>query len=110
MALIALLMVIGSYGIAEVSKKKREKGADIAVGDNGDKQDLGKTVYDAKCANCHGPAGNNGMPGVKDLTVTGLSKDEIKSVVRNGKGNMLPVELTDDQLDAVADYVQTLKK
>ena len=110
LALIALLMVIGSYGLAEVSKKKREKGTDIAVDDNSDKESLGKTVYEAKCSNCHGPEGNAGVAGAKDLTVTTMSKDEIKAITRNGKGMMAPVELTDEQLDAVADYVQTLKK
>ena len=110
MALIALLLVIGSYGLAEVSKKKRVKGTDIVVDDN-NKNDLGKSVYEAKCANCHGPQGNAGVAGAKDLTATTLSKDEIKDISKNGKG-MMPgnPDLTPEQLDAVADYVQTLKK
>lgn len=111
MAVIALLMVIGAYGLAEVSKKKRSQGTDITVDtskSNG--SDLGKAVYEAKCSNCHGPQGNAGVAGAKDLTVTALSKEEIKAITKNGKGMMPPVELTEEQLDAVAEYVQSLKK
>lgn len=110
MAVIALLMIIGAYGLAEASKGKRERGSDIETVKTSDSNNLGKTVYEAKCVNCHGPAGNAGVAGAKDLTVTTMGKDEIKAITKNGKGMMPPVELTEEQLDAVAEYVQSLKK
>lgn len=110
LAALALIMIIGAYGLAEASKGKRERGSDIETVKTSDSNNLGKTVYEAKCVNCHGPAGNAGVAGAKDLTVTTMGKDEIKAITKNGKGMMPPVELTEEQLDAVAEYVQSLKK
>lgn len=110
MALIALLMVIGAYGLGEVSKKKRVQGTDVVVEGNDDTEGLGKSVYDAKCANCHGPQGNAGIGGAKDLSATTLDKDGIMAIVKNGKGMMPPTDLPQDQLEAVSEYVRSLKK
>ena len=110
-ATLALLMIIGAYGLAEVSKKKRIQGNEIVTDKAAaTKADIGKTVYDAKCTNCHGPQGNAGVAGAKDLSATAMSEDEIKHIVRNGKGMMPPADLTDEQVDAVTEYVKALKK
>lgn len=111
LAALALLMIIGAYGLGEVSKKKREKGADVVVNEAAPKEDMGKSVYDAKCSNCHGGDGKLGIGGAKDLSASVMGDEEMKSVIVNGKGAMPPVSgLTPEQVDAVTAYVKSLKK
>ncbi len=72
----------------------------------------GAEIYAANCKLCHGSTGDLGMGEAKDLSVSVLSKEEIISMVTNGKGNMVPYEniLTTKQIEAVAEYVQSLRK
>jgi len=67
-----------------------------------------EAVAQGKCIGCHGGDLTGGMgPG---LVGTKLSKDEIKDIVKNGKGSMPAQGITDDaELDAMADYILSLK-
>ena len=67
-----------------------------------------EAVTQGKCIGCHGGDLTGGMgPG---LVGTNLSKDELKDTIKNGKGSMPPQGITDDaELDAMADYILSLK-
>ena len=81
----------------------------------------GKVVYDRACKNCHGADGvanpaivkmmkveirNLGSPGVQ-----GMTDDQIKKIVTDGKGKMQPIRsVTGKSVDDVVAYVRTLKK
>jgi mono/diheme cytochrome c family protein len=111
LALIALLMVIGAYGLAEVSKKKRIQGGEIVTEPTASKEDMGANIYAQRCINCHGAKGDAKFNGAYDLSVTTLGTEEIKNIIHNGKEAMPPnPDLSEDQLDAVTEYVKTLKK
>lgn len=69
----------------------------------------GKTVFDQNCNGCH-PGGDRGVgPALKGRN---LSADVIKTTVRSGKGGMpaFPAaQVSDQQLNNVVAYVQSLK-
>ena len=78
--------------------------------EGGENADGAAVFASAGCGGCHtfGPANSNGTVGPK-LDGIDLSKDEIAQQVRNGGGGMPPFgdSLSDDEIDAVADYVES---
>lgn len=68
-----------------------------------------QSLYMAKCVACHGADGKLGAAGAKNLAETKLSVDEVKQQIINGKGAMPPFgnQLTEDEIQAIADYVLT---
>jgi uncharacterized membrane protein SirB2 len=104
LAALSLLLITGSYGIAEVYGKKKgiakayNKETIVAETD-------GKTLYEINCVLCHGSDGKLGKVGAKDLNASTLDVAGIKDVILNGKGNMQPLKLTDSQAATIAEYV-----
>jgi mono/diheme cytochrome c family protein len=79
--------------------------------------DDGKTLYDSKCAMCHGKDGvaksmAKGSANLNDPKwQEANSVDAIAKTITDGKGKM-PAEkdkLTADQIKAIAAYVKTIK-
>lgn len=106
LAALSLLLITGSYGIAEVYSKK--KG--IPKTDNTGLAD-GKALYENNCASCHGSDGKLGMSGSKDLTATQLDIAGINNVIVQGKGMMPKAsQLNAEQASAVAEYVHSSLK
>ncbi len=104
LGVLAFVMIVGAYGLAEMSKKPANKAASSAVD--------GKEIYTANCTKCHGDDGKAGIMGAYDLTASTLDKNGMMEVVKNGKERMAAWKgaLTDEQISAVCDYVMTLKK
>jgi uncharacterized membrane protein SirB2 len=102
LAVISLLLILGSFGLAEVYHKKKgiSKGAEIAS----DSLD-GKVLYEANCSSCHGNDGKLGLSGSKNLAVTELDESGIKDIVVHGKGLMPAAQVNDEQAAAIAQYV-----
>jgi mono/diheme cytochrome c family protein len=80
-------------------------------------QAAGEATYKAKCASCHGATGTPSagmakMMGIKaasDPDIKKLSADDEFASVKNGKGKMKPIALSDQEIkDAVA-FFRTLK-
>ena len=71
----------------------------------------GKELYLLHCASCHGEAGDLGVSGAKNLKITTLDINEIKTILANGK-NAMPAFKTilgsQGNIDSVAIYVTTL--
>jgi len=108
MAVLSLLMIIAAYGLAEMSKKQKSKSEGNIVAMDVD----GKKIFEASCALCHGADGKLGLMGSPDLTISAMDINARLEIIKNGKGNMTPFaeKLTDEQINAVAVYVETLKK
>jgi mono/diheme cytochrome c family protein len=72
---------------------------------------LVKKLYDVKCALCHGYDGAQQFAGAKDLTQSVLPKSDVVLRIAEGKGTMPPHKdvLSAEQLDALADFVLTLR-
>jgi cytochrome c6 len=78
----------------------------------------GQTLYDQKCAMCHGKDGvakkgvGDGSANLNDPAwQKGTSVDAIVKLTTEGKGKMKGYEgkLTDDEMKLIAEYILTLK-
>jgi cytochrome c5 len=110
LASVALLLIIGAYGLAEMSKMKRINGGDMNVSNPNNEND-GQAIYTANCKGCHGEDGSLGMSGAADLSKSVMDANNMMVVIKEGKGNMQAFDkLSDAQVQAVIKYVQGLKK
>lgn len=73
----------------------------------------GKEVYESWCISCHGSKGNLGISGAADLSVAQASIEENIYTITNGSqsGKMTPFKglLNEKEIDAVAQYIESLK-
>jgi mono/diheme cytochrome c family protein len=103
LAALSLLLITGSYGLAEVyGKRKGIAKTDTATGTAAND---GASLYTQNCALCHGQDGKLGASGASDISGTPLHVVGIKNVILNGKGNMAPVQVSEQQAEMIADYV-----
>ncbi len=84
----------------------------------GSQQDQGKTLYDQKCAICHGQEGDGNGPAAASLTPqpTNFTKATfwqssnidrlITKTVLNGHGPMPPFQLNEAQLKSLIGYMK----
>jgi mono/diheme cytochrome c family protein len=106
-ASLALLVAVASCG----GTKTRDQYP-VRATDNGPVDfTLVKKLYDVKCALCHGYDGAQQLAGAKDLTQSVLPKNEVVLRIAEGKGSMPPHKdvLSEEQIDALADFVLTLR-
>lgn len=99
LAALSLLLITGSYGLAEVYHKKKAITETVVAGNDG------KALYEANCNVCHGADGKLGMAGAKDLSASALDVTAMKEIILHGKGAMPASTLNDEQAQAVAEYV-----
>lgn len=74
--------------------------------------DKGQGLYKLYCTNCHGPDGRMEFGGAADLSSSQLSKEEVITIVSNGKGLMTGFKniMTEEEIDKVAEYTLSLRK
>ena len=110
LAFTAVVLIVLAYGLAEMNKKAKT-GPKVDTSSITDPIAAGKLIYTNTCVNCHGSDGKLGGSGSKDLSATQLSVEEQKALIRNGK-NAMPgyKDLSDEQVDAVVQYLATLKQ
>jgi uncharacterized membrane protein SirB2 len=74
--------------------------------------DNAKSIYNSQCVQCHGPQGNLGVGGAKDLSISTLTDAEKEAIITNGKGLMAPFKysLTEQEINQMVKYVNTFKK
>jgi cytochrome c6 len=76
----------------------------------------GAALYKKKCAGCHGASGE-GKPAMKAPALKGTTKDAsqlVDQITKGAPGSKAPhgkgiAGLTNDQAQAIADFVKTLK-
>jgi len=102
LAALSLLLITGSFGLAEVYHKKKAIPKETVVADNS-----GKSLYEVNCKLCHGSDGKLGASGAKDLSATALDLAGIKEIILKGKGLMPAAPVTDEQATAIAEYVNS---
>ena len=79
----------------------------------GTSMEKGEQLYQLNCARCHGSDGSKGASGAKNLKSSSMSKEQIYSIIRNGKGTMPAYKNTiksDSSMIWLVEYVQTLRK
>lgn len=81
----------------------------------------GKAVFDRSCKNCHGADGTANpsvakmmkveMKDLKSPEVQGMSDDELKKVITEGRGKMPAVKtVSGPALDNLVAYIRSMKK
>lgn len=108
LAVLAFVLIVAAYGLAEMSKKKGAEPVSTEAASSVD----GKGIYTVNCERCHGTDGKLGLMGSKDLTVSAMDVATKIELIKNGKGAMTAFGgiLSEEQVKAVADYTETLKK
>jgi len=113
LALVSFLLIVAAFGLAEASHGKRvHPTAPEETGPVGLTND-GQKIYSDNCSKCHGENGKLGVLGATNLSASTLDVASQTQIVKNGKNGTMPAfnsQLTDQQIDAVVGYVQTLKK
>ena len=108
LAVLSFIMIVSAYGLAEMSKKQKTKAMEtIAPSDVN-----GKELFNASCISCHETDGKLRLMGASDLSISTMDVDIRVDIIKNGKGAMTPFggSLNDEQIIAVAEYVETLRK
>lgn len=98
------LLLISSCTEGEISTVK-DGDANVEVD--------GRLLYTNQCVSCHGPKGDLGNSGSKDLSKTKLDEAGVLKVIKKGKGTMPPFEYlltTEKEREAVVQYVMSLRK
>jgi len=108
---IGLVFFLSLEGLNNAEEKAKEEGQGEMEGKEGEQASSGEFDPEAKykesCISCHG--GNYEGGAGPALKGTKLSKDEIKETIKNGKG-MMPAGLVEEgNLDAMADWIKSLK-
>jgi mono/diheme cytochrome c family protein len=107
LASLAMLLIMASYGLAEMSKQPVKK--EIATVPGGDE---GKAAYDTYCASCHGADGKLMLAGAKDLSTSTMDYNSMLLLVSHGK-NAMPAfssVLSEEQIEKTVKYVETLRQ
>jgi cytochrome c553 len=108
LAVLSLAMLTGAYGLAEISKKQKSKSMESISSSTLNGQEL----FNASCTSCHGADGKLRLLEAADLSTSSMELSARIELIKNGKGAMTPFggTLNDEQIKAVAEYSQTLKK
>jgi mono/diheme cytochrome c family protein len=103
LAALSLLLITGSFGLAEVYHKKKgipKEGQAVVTND-------GESLYKANCVVCHGTDGKLGLSGAKNLSLSILDVAAIKEMIIHGKGAMpAATQVNEEQAGVIAEYVQ----
>ena len=113
LAVLSLLLLVGSYGMAEIHKKRKTLISPELLSINPTPDQLlqqAKSIYLSNCAACHGADGKLGLSGAKDLTASQLTYEQKYEVIKYGK-NAMPGyrQLSDEQINALIQYTSTLQ-
>ena len=80
--------------------------------DNGGYQS-GAKFYEQRCDICHGADGKLGVSSASDLSASVLTTDELKEIIKNGKGAMPAFGhalKSDSTLYALIEHITSLRK
>ena len=103
LAALSLLLITGSYGLAEVYGKKKGIIATKEMPTGSD----GLAYYQANCKLCHGDDGKAKLAGAKDLSTTNMDVAAIKEIIIKGKTTMPPAAVNEEQAQMIAEYVHS---
>ncbi len=115
--LVSLFLLIGIYGLAEMSKKVKrnpnhEKTNTISKEEKYGQLIRGRDLYNLYCTTCHGVKGDEQHSGAKNL-ITSQAKDElISNTIINGKSAMPKYKkiFNKEEIKALVEYVKILRK
>jgi mono/diheme cytochrome c family protein len=81
---------------------------------------VGKAAYDKSCKSCHGADGTPNpavakmmkveMQDLKSAEVQGMSDDDLKKIITEGKGKMKPIPAAAGSAADIVAHIRTWKK
>lgn len=104
LAALSLLMLTGSFGLAESYHKKKGIAKDDGTGIVAT---TGESLYKKNCVLCHGNDGKLGASGAKDLSASAMDVAEMKQIILHGKGMMPSAPVNEEEAAAIAGYVDS---
>ncbi len=116
LAVVAIIMLISAYGLAEIFKAqfgKRQEVTKVISEPSNQEYNLsvhGAALFAAQCVVCHGTDGRADLSGAKDLSLSTKTTDEIIETIRKGKNSMPKMAniYNEQELKALAAYVKSL--
>jgi mono/diheme cytochrome c family protein len=111
LALIALVLIVGAYAFAEISKGKPFISKKVELTNGGELPTAnGAIIYHSNCVFCHGDDGKKMYRNAPDLTQSKMTEDGIIQMIREGgnvRGRMpsYNIIMSDENIKAVAQYV-----
>ena len=117
LAVLAVIMLLSAYGLAEMFKAqfgKKHEIMEVVTEPTNEQYNItvhGAALYTSQCVVCHGVDGKANFSGAKDLTLTTKSTDEIIETIKSGKNTMPKMAsiYNEQELKALASYVNSLK-
>lgn len=107
------LVLISVFVFAVYACGSGASGAQESTSVSGEEQaGDGKKIYKQYCVSCHGLYGDIGANGAVNLANTTLAVEDKIAVITKGRNAMTPFEnlLSAEEIKAVADYTEQLKK
>jgi mono/diheme cytochrome c family protein len=106
-------MVLRLFAVYLISLALTSCGGESSVSESGavnPEMIDGKKLFNIHCAACHKYNGTGGISGAKDLTSSSLSDEEMKKIISNGAGDMMPFKdvISSEEIDAVIAHIHTL--
>jgi mono/diheme cytochrome c family protein len=114
MVLRLFFVAILAVFLLDACKSSSTKIEDKTSESDGFSQPSPQALYVLHCETCHGLDGQKGSSGAANLATSTLNDNAIKDVILNGnQKGMMPYKdiiKSDDQINALVDYVKTLRK
>jgi cytochrome c551 len=105
---VLFALVAGTvYVLAELHPAKEDRAAAAEPVAAGSAAEEGEALFAANCAGCHGEGGTGGGIG-PTLAGSGVSVDDARTVVENGRGAMPAGLVQGDDLEAVLAYIEAI--
>jgi mono/diheme cytochrome c family protein len=106
---VLFVLVSGTvYVLAELHPAKQEEAA-TSTPAPGSEAALGENLFAENCARCHGEGGTGGGIG-PTLAGSGISTEEARTVIVNGRAPMPAGLVVGAELEAVLAYLKTITR
>jgi uncharacterized membrane protein SirB2 len=108
LAVLSVLLLFGAYGLAEMHKKQILRRPKPDLSQSSGPLETGNALYKQYCTDCHGPNGDAGLSGAKNLRISELGPEEKKNIIQNGKGAMPGFsQLSGEEMEAILLYTDS---
>jgi len=111
LAVLSIVLLFGSYGLAEVAKKQVVKGDAPQLAEGASRAEKAAALYISYCQMCHGADGALQMANATNLQTSKLTDPEIAEILLKGKNRMQSFgKLPEEDRTLLMEHIKTLRK